>query len=45
VLLIYVGIKMTIAHWYHVPTWLSLLVIMTVMTVAIIASVIHDRKH
>jgi tellurite resistance protein TerC len=45
VLLIYVGIKMTIAHWYHVPTWLSLLFILTVMTVAIIASVIHDRKH
>ena len=45
VLLIYVGIKMTVAHWYHVPTWMSLLFIMTVMTVAIIASVIHDRKH
>ena len=45
VLLIYVGIKMTVAHWYHVPTWLSLLFIMTVMTVAIVASVIHDRKH
>ena len=45
VLLIYVGLKMTIAHWYHVPTWLSLLFIMTVMTVAIVASVVHDRKH
>jgi tellurite resistance protein TerC len=45
VLLIYVGIKMTIAHWYHVPTLLSLLFILTVMTVAIVASVIHDRKH
>jgi tellurite resistance protein TerC len=45
VLLIYVGIKMTIAHWYHVPTWLSLLFILTVMTVAIVASVVHDRKH
>ncbi|MEY4874715.1 MAG: hypothetical protein RJB41_1417 [Actinomycetota bacterium] len=45
VLLIYVGLKMTIAHWYHVPTWLSLLFILTVMTVAIVASVVHDRKH
>ena len=45
VLLIYVGLKMTVAHWYHVPTWLSLLFILMVMTVAIVASVVHDRKH
>jgi len=45
VLLIYVGLKMTVAHWYHVPTWLSLLFILTVMTIAIVASVISDRKH
>ena len=45
VLLIYVGLKMTIAHWYHVPTWLSLLFILMVMTIAIVASVVHDRKH
>ncbi|KRO54425.1 MAG: hypothetical protein ABR77_07315, partial [Acidimicrobiia bacterium BACL6 MAG-120322-bin79] len=43
VLLIYVGLKMTVAHWYHVPTWLSLLFILMVMTVAIVASVVHDR--
>ncbi|TRZ71134.1 MAG: TerC family protein [Actinobacteria bacterium] len=45
VLLIYVGLKMTAAHWYHVPTWLSLLFILMVMTVAIVASIVHDRKH
>ena len=45
VLLIYVGLKMTVAHWYHVPTWLSLLFILMVMTVAIVASIVHDRKH
>ena len=45
VLLIYVGLKMTVAHWYHVPTWLSLLFILMVMTVAIVASVVHYRKH
>jgi len=45
VLLIYVGIKMTVAHWYHVPTSLSLLFILMVMTIAIVASVVHDRKH
>ena len=45
VLLIYVGLKMTVAHWYHVRTWLSLLFILMVMTVAIVASIVHDRKH
>ena len=45
VLLIYVGLKMTVAHWYHVPTSVSLLFILMVMTIAIVASVVHDRKH
>ena len=45
VLLIYVGIKMTVAHWYHVPTSVSLLFILMVMTIGIVASVVHDRKH
>ncbi len=45
VLLVYVGIKMLIAHWYHLPTMLSLAFIISVLTVAIVASVIHDRKH
>lgn len=45
VLLVYVGIKMLIAHWYHLPTMMSLAFIITVLTVAIVASVIHDRKH
>ena len=45
ILLMYVGAKMLIAHWYHVSTVLSLGFILTVMTVAVVASVIHDRKH
>ena len=45
VILIFVGAKMIISYWYHVPTWLSLLFILMVMTVAIVASVVHDRKH
>ena len=45
VLLMYVGAKMLVAHWYHLPTLISLGFILTVMTVAIVASVIHDRKH
>jgi tellurite resistance protein TerC len=45
VLLMFVGAKMLVSHWYHVPTMLSLGIILLVMTVAIVASVIHDRKH
>lgn len=45
VLLIYVGIKMTIAKFYHVPTVWSLGFIMLTMTVAIVASILKDRKH
>lgn len=45
VLLVYVGIKMLIAHWYHLPTMLSLAFIISVLAIAIVASVIHDRKH
>lgn len=44
-LLIFVGIKMSIAHWYHLPTALSLGFIISVIAVAIVASVVHDRKH
>ncbi|MEO5975106.1 MAG: TerC/Alx family metal homeostasis membrane protein [Ilumatobacteraceae bacterium] len=45
VLLVYVGLKMLIAHWYHVPTMVSLAFIVSVLTTAIVASVNHDRKH
>ena len=45
ILLMYVGAKMLVAHWYHMPTLFSLGFILTVMTVAIVASVLHDRKH
>ena len=45
VLLAFVGAKMMFSLWYHMPTPISLVVIMLVITVAIVASVIHDRKH
>lgn len=44
-LLIFVGIKMSVATWYHLPTVASLGFITSVIVVAIVASVIHDRKH
>lgn len=45
VLLVYVGLKMVIALWYHLPTMVSLTFIISVLTMAIVASVMHDRKH
>jgi tellurite resistance protein TerC len=45
VLLAFVGAKMMLSFWYHMPTPVSLIVIMLVIVVAIVASVIHDRKH
>ena len=38
IILIYVGIKMTISHWYHIPTFVSLAVIIILLGLAIWAS-------
>ena len=44
VLLIYVGVKMSIAIWYHIPVPISLGIIIGVLIVGILASVCHDRR-
>jgi tellurite resistance protein TerC len=43
VILAFVGVKMIIAEWYHIPTWLSLLVIALVLTSAIAFSLKSQR--
>ncbi len=43
-LLIYVGIKMTISIWYHIPVPISLGIIIGVLTVGIVASIMKDRR-
>jgi tellurite resistance protein TerC len=43
VILAFVGVKMIVAEWYHIPTFASLGVIALVLAVAIIASVKLDR--
>ena len=45
IILAFVGIKMIIAEWYHIPTWLSLLVIALVLTVSITASLRKPLEH
>ncbi len=45
IILAFVGIKMIIAEWYHIPTWLSLLVIALVLAVSITASLRKPVEH
>ena len=44
VILAFVGIKMVLTDIYPIPTWLSLLVIALVLTVAILASIARARR-
>ncbi|KAA0234272.1 MAG: putative membrane-bound redox modulator Alx [Acidimicrobiales bacterium] len=43
VVLVFVGAKMLLSEVWHIPTWLSLAVIGTVLTVAIAASLLRTR--
>jgi tellurite resistance protein TerC len=38
-ILVFVGIKMTISHWYHMNTFVSLAVILSMLALAIIFSI------
>ena len=43
IILAFVGVKMIIAEWYHIPTFLSLGIIALILTVAIVASLRQGR--
>ena len=43
VILAFVGVKMIISEWYHIPTFLSLGVIALILIAAIVASIKLDR--
>ena len=43
IILAFVGVKMIIAEWYHIPTWLSLVVIAIVLTASVGFSMKVDR--
>jgi tellurite resistance protein TerC len=40
----FVGVKMLITHWYHLPIWLSLVVIAGVLTTAVVASLRAEKR-
>ncbi len=42
-ILVFVGAKMIVTHWYHLDTYLSLAVIITMLCVAIVFSARHQR--
>jgi tellurite resistance protein TerC len=43
-ILVFVGIKMSLSHWYHMPTLVSLGVIFVILAAAILFSVQRNRR-
>ena len=43
IILAFVGVKMLVHEWYHIPTWLSLVVIAIVLTASIGFSLKAER--
>ncbi len=43
-ILVFVGLKMTVAHWWHMNTYVSLAVIITILVAAVIGSIAYARR-
>ena len=44
IILFYVGVKMMITEWYHIPTEISLIVILVLLTGSVILSLLAKKK-
>ncbi len=44
IVLVFIGIKMLIVHWVHIPVWVSLMMIIICITGSIFYSIHHERK-
>ncbi len=44
-ILVFVGVKMTVSHWYHLNTYLSLAIILTMLVAAIVLSQRRSAQH
>lgn len=44
IVLVFIGVKMLIADWVHIPVWVSLLVIVCCISGSVIYSIYHQRK-
>jgi tellurite resistance protein TerC len=42
--LVFIGVKMLVAYWVHIPVWVSLLVIVFCISGSIFYSIYHKRK-
>jgi tellurite resistance protein TerC len=45
IILLFIGVKLLIRGYYGIPTLVSLIVIISVLTISIFASVVHTRRH
>jgi tellurite resistance protein TerC len=43
-ILVFVGLKMTVSHWFHINTFVSLGIIMAALVAAIIFSIQHSKQ-
>lgn len=44
IVLLFIGVKMLITYWIHIPVWISLLVIVVCISGSIFYSIYHKRK-
>ena len=44
IVLVFIGVKMLVADWVHIPVWISLLVIIFCISGSILYSIYHQRK-
>ncbi|MFZ4058095.1 MAG: TerC/Alx family metal homeostasis membrane protein [Ferruginibacter sp.] len=44
IVLVFIGLKMLVAYWVHIPVWVSLLVIVGCISGSIVYSIYHKRK-
>jgi len=44
IVLVFIGLKMLIAKWVHIPVWISLLMIVVCIVGSIVYSIYHKRK-
>jgi tellurite resistance protein TerC len=44
VILVFVGLKMTLSHWIHIPILASLIVILTILAAAVLLSLRHSAR-
>ena len=45
IILFYVGVKMMISDWYHIPTEISLIIILALLIGSVLLSLLHKKKN